>query len=115
MSEHNESMTPTSEDDAARAAAQVEAKMAESLRIVEQRQSLRAEREELKQMRTETRAASRRARVSKTYTVQSGDTLSAIAEAHYGDASRWPEIFEANRDQIDDPNLIRVGQELRIP
>jgi nucleoid-associated protein YgaU len=51
----------------------------------------------------------------KTYTVQSGDTLQKIAQAVYGDASRWKEIFEANRDQISNPNVIRVGQELTIP
>lgn len=51
----------------------------------------------------------------ESYTVKSGDTLSAIAERHYGEASRWREIFEANRDQIDDPDLIRPGQVLRLP
>src|SRR5690606_37691488 len=50
-----------------------------------------------------------------SYTVQSGDTLSAIAQRHYGKASRWREIFEANRDQIDDPDLIRPGQVLLLP
>ena len=50
-----------------------------------------------------------------SYTVQSGDTLSAIAERQYGKASRWHEIFEANRDQIEDPDLIRPGQVLRLP
>jgi nucleoid-associated protein YgaU len=49
------------------------------------------------------------------YVVQPGDSLSKIAKEIYGDASRWPEIFEANKDQISDPNLIRVGQELVIP
>ena len=52
---------------------------------------------------------------AKTYVVQSGDTLAKIAKAQYGDASRWPEIHEANKDQIPDPNLIQVGQKLRIP
>jgi nucleoid-associated protein YgaU len=50
-----------------------------------------------------------------TYTVKAGDSLSKIAKALYGDAGRWPEIFEANKDQISDPDVIRVGQELRIP
>jgi nucleoid-associated protein YgaU len=50
-----------------------------------------------------------------SYTVQSGDTLSAIAQRHYGKASRWREIFDANRDQIEDPDLIRPGQVLRLP
>ena len=44
-----------------------------------------------------------------------GNSLSKIAREVYGDASRWTEIFEANKDEIKDPNLIRPGQELRIP
>jgi nucleoid-associated protein YgaU len=49
------------------------------------------------------------------YTVQSGDTLSAIAQQFYGDPNLFPRIFEANRDQITNPNLIFPGQVLRIP
>lgn len=44
-----------------------------------------------------------------------GDTLSKIAEHYYGDASLYPNIFEANRDILDNPNLIKIGQKLRIP
>ena len=51
----------------------------------------------------------------QTYTVKSGDTLSAIAQHHYGKASRWHAIFEANRDQLDDPDKIRPGQVLNLP
>jgi nucleoid-associated protein YgaU len=47
--------------------------------------------------------------------IVAGDTLSAIAQQFYGDASQWPRIFEANRDQIFDPDLIFPGQVLRIP
>lgn len=47
--------------------------------------------------------------------VAAGETLSKIAEKYYGDASLYPQIFEANRDQLDDPNQIKVGQKLRIP
>lgn len=50
-----------------------------------------------------------------TYTVQKGDTLSAIAQQHYGKASRWHAIFEANRDQLEDPDLIHPGQVLKLP
>jgi nucleoid-associated protein YgaU len=49
------------------------------------------------------------------YVVKSGDTLSKIAKEVYGDANRWREIFEANKDQIENPNLIRPGWELSIP
>ena len=49
------------------------------------------------------------------YEVKSGDTLSKIAKAFYGDATLYPQIFEANRDQLVSPDKIRVGQKLRIP
>jgi nucleoid-associated protein YgaU len=51
----------------------------------------------------------------KTYTVKSGDTLSAIAKAQLGDANAYMRIFEANKDQLNDPNKIKPGQVLRIP
>ena len=60
-------------------------------------------------------AAERAAVQARQYVVKSGDSLSKIAKELLGDARRWPEIFEANKDQIKDPNLIRVGQELKIP
>jgi nucleoid-associated protein YgaU len=47
--------------------------------------------------------------------VQKGETLSKIAQKYYGDASLYPKIFEANCDTVKDPNMIRVGQKLRIP
>ncbi len=49
------------------------------------------------------------------YTVKSGDTLSKIAKHFYGNAMKYPIIFEANREVIKDPNLIYPGQMLRIP
>ena len=49
------------------------------------------------------------------YTVVSGDTLGKIAKQHYGDASKYPVIFEANRPLLEDPNKIYPGQVLRIP
>lgn len=49
------------------------------------------------------------------YTVESGDTLSKIAKAHYGDASEYPAIFEANKPMLKDPDRIYPGQVLRIP
>lgn len=52
---------------------------------------------------------------AQTYTVQKGDTLSHIAQKHYGKASHWHAIFEANRDQLDDPDRIFPGQVLRLP
>ena len=49
------------------------------------------------------------------YTVQSGDSLSKIAKQFYGDASKYPVIFEANKPMLSDPDLIYPGQTLRIP
>ncbi len=49
------------------------------------------------------------------YVVKKGDTLSKIAEEHYGDPMLYPKIFEANRDILSDPNRIKPGQRLRIP
>ena len=51
----------------------------------------------------------------QTYTVQKGDTLSHIAKQFYGRAGGWNRIFEANRDQLDNPDLIQPGQVLKIP
>ncbi|HUP89949.1 MAG TPA: LysM peptidoglycan-binding domain-containing protein [Longimicrobiales bacterium] len=50
-----------------------------------------------------------------TYTVKSGDTLSGIAKHHYGDAAKSKNIFEANRNQLKDPDKIQVGQVLTLP
>jgi nucleoid-associated protein YgaU len=50
-----------------------------------------------------------------TYTVKSGDTLGKIAKEHLGDANAYMEIFNANRDQLQDPDKIKPGQVLKIP
>ena len=49
------------------------------------------------------------------YTIVSGDSLSKIAKAHYGNAMDYPKIFEANKEVIKDPDLIYPGQKIRIP
>ena len=49
------------------------------------------------------------------YTVVSGDTLSKIAKEFLGDAKRYQEIFNANKDTLTDPDKIKVGQTLTIP
>ena len=51
----------------------------------------------------------------QTYTVASGDTLSKIAKKFYGNANAWNTIFEANKDQIKNPDMIHPGQVLKIP
>jgi len=59
--------------------------------------------------------APREAAQAATYTVQKGDTLSKISKQFYGDAGQYMKIFNANRDQLSDPNKIQVGQVLKIP
>jgi nucleoid-associated protein YgaU len=49
------------------------------------------------------------------YTIVSGDSLSKIAKAQYGNAMDYPKIFEANKEVIKDPDLIYPGQKIRIP
>ena len=51
----------------------------------------------------------------KTHTVKSGDTLSAIAKTHLGDANAYMKIYELNRDQLSDPDKIKPGQVLKLP
>ena len=52
---------------------------------------------------------------SRYHTVERGETLSAIAKTYYGDASKYPAIFEANRPMLSNPDKIYPGQMLRIP
>ena len=52
---------------------------------------------------------------SQMHTVVSGDTLSKIAKKYYGDAGKYPVIFEANKPMLKDPDKIYPGQVLRIP
>lgn len=56
-----------------------------------------------------------RSQEPKKYTVQKGDSLSKIAKQFLGNASKWNEIYEANKDTISDPDMIHPGQELKIP
>jgi len=49
------------------------------------------------------------------YTVKSGDTLSKLAKAHLGDAKRYMEIFNVNKNILKDPDKIQVGQKIQLP
>ena len=51
----------------------------------------------------------------QSYTIEKGDTLSKIAKEHLGSANAWKQIFEANRDTIDDPDRIFPGQIIKLP
>ncbi len=58
---------------------------------------------------------SRDEHTQQSYTVEKGDSLSKIAKRVYGKASLWREIYEANKDNIKDPDLIYPGQVIRLP
>lgn len=47
--------------------------------------------------------------------VVSGDTLGKIAKEYLGEAKKYMAVFNANKDQLSNPDLIKVGQELKIP
>ena len=51
----------------------------------------------------------------KTYTVAAGDSLSKIAKQFYGNVNQYMKIYEANRNVLSDPNVVKIGQELVIP
>jgi len=53
--------------------------------------------------------------VTQYHEVVKGDTLWKIAEKYYGDGNLYTNIFEANKDILKDPNVIQIGQKLRIP
>lgn len=59
--------------------------------------------------------ATRTADETRSYTVQSGDSLTKISEKFYGTQADWRRIFDANRDKISRPNQLRVGMVIRIP
>lgn len=61
------------------------------------------------------KAEAEKAKAQPTYTVASGDSLSAIAGRTLGNQDRWREIFDLNRDQLSDPNTIFAGQVLKLP
>jgi nucleoid-associated protein YgaU len=75
-----------------------------------QRQRLEEVKQRIRARGTEPQAPS-----EHIYEVQAGDTLGKIAKQFYGDGGRWREIYEANRDTIQNPDLIQVGQKIRIP
>lgn len=60
-------------------------------------------------------AAAGAAGAARTYTVKAGDTLSGIAKSELGNANAYMKIFEANKDQLSDPDKIKPGQVLKLP
>ena len=64
---------------------------------------------------TVTGAGAAQAQRETTYTVKPGDTLSKIAKEHLGDADAYMDLYNANRDQLTDPDKIKPGQVLKVP
>jgi len=64
---------------------------------------------------TGTAATGASAATDITYVVKAGDTLGKIAKEHLGNAGEYMAIFNANRDQLSDPDKIKPGQVLKIP
>ena len=60
-------------------------------------------------------AAAAASEATASYTVKAGDTLSKIAKETLGNANQYMEIFNANRDQLENPDKIKPGQVLKIP
>lgn len=52
---------------------------------------------------------------AETYVTKAGDNLSKIAKELYGDKEKWRDIYELNKDQIKDPNVIFANQTLILP
>jgi nucleoid-associated protein YgaU len=67
------------------------------------------------EVRTEGLAAPPPTEEAEYYVIAKGDNLSVLAKRFYGDGNAYPRIFEANREVIKDPDLIFVGQKIRIP
>ncbi len=60
-------------------------------------------------------AAGASSAAGRKYTVVGGDSLSKISQHFYGNANQYMKIFEANKDQLSDPDKIKPGMELNIP
>ena len=69
----------------------------------------------LQQQAAQAQAAAPAAQPAEMYRIEKGDTLSKIAQAKYGDSNAWRELFEANREVIEDPDKIYPGQQIRVP
>jgi LysM repeat protein len=52
---------------------------------------------------------------TRTYTVRAGDTLSSIASRFYGNSADWPWLYHVNSSVVHDPNLLYVGEVLKVP
>lgn len=66
-------------------------------------------------LRSDTRSAKTKISGINTYTIKKGDTLYSIAVSHYKDGNRWKQIFNANRDVIQNSNVIPAGKVIVIP
>lgn len=92
-------------------------KVQESIQVLQPRFVPGATAQQTAQPQAQAQAQPRTPEPAETrfYTVQSGDTLSKISQQHYGEASKYNQIFEANKPMLKDPDEIYPGQVLRVP
>jgi murein DD-endopeptidase MepM/ murein hydrolase activator NlpD len=104
-------------EEAKRQADEARLKAEEAQRQAEeaQRMATEAQKREAEALRRREEEAAAAAEVERTYVVKKGDSLSKIAMQFYGSYDRWNDIYEANKDQIKNPDLIYPDQEFVIP
>lgn len=112
--EANESMAERIRDQAAAAAERVKPQAQQASRDAKL-DELERLRDRVEELQADPAIAQQAAPAQRTYTVVSGDSLSLIAKRYYGDPMQWKRIYEANRDKIENPDLIYPGQEFVIP
>jgi len=113
LKQKREEQFKKAEEEKALRAAEAAKREVEELKREAEAAKAEAARAEAEAAKAAVEAAAKKAET--IYVVKSGDNLSAIAKSVYGNAGRWREIYEANKDIIENPNLIRPGWKLRIP
>ena len=88
-----------------------------TLRLSDKRStgSANQQRGSIVERRVSSRISSRASNGAKTVTVKTGDSLSSLAQQHLGSSDRWQDLYEANRDELDSPDHVVIGMQLRLP
>jgi nucleoid-associated protein YgaU len=89
--------------------------MAEKVLYVEEEEALPVDDQQVSLPVNEQQVASVDISTKTIYKVKPNDSLSKIANEYFGDETKWDKIFQANKDNLSDPNSLYVGQELLIP
>ena len=90
-------------------------KVQESIQVMQPRFQPGATAQQTSQSQAGAQPRTPEAAETRFHTVESGDTLSAIAKKYYGEAGKYMQIFEANKPMLSDPDKIYPGQVLRVP